>query len=72
MNVFDTLTDRLAVLIPDLRSEYPEWTIHRATSGRWLAIRGNTCIRAHNATELRDRVRRHLAEIAEDIAGDSA
>jgi hypothetical protein len=30
--------------------------------------RGNTCIRAYSATELRERIRRQLTEIAEDQA----
>lgn len=70
MSILDILTHRLASLRPNLRTDYPGWTFYRATSGRWLAICGNTCIRAQNATELRDRVRRHMAEIAEDINGD--
>lgn len=72
MNAINDLAFRLAGLLPGLRNEFADWTIHRSDSGRWLAIRGNVCIRAHNAAELRARIRRHLAEIAEDIGGEQA
>jgi hypothetical protein len=66
------LAARLSALLPRLRNEFADWTIHRTDSGRWLAIRDNVCIRAHNAGELRRRIRRHLAETAEDLGGEHA
>jgi hypothetical protein len=65
------LTARIAGLLLGLRHEFEGWWIHRSDSGRWLAIRGNTCIRAHSAAELRDRLRRHAAETADDLGGES-
>lgn len=70
MSAIDGLAFRLAGLLPGLRNEFADWTIHRSDSGRWLAIRGNVCIRAHNAAELRNRIRRHLTEIAEHTGGE--
>lgn len=72
MSAINDLAGRVAALLPGLRKEFADWTIHRSESGRWLAIRGNVCIRAHNPAELRTRIRRHLAEIAEDISGEQA
>jgi hypothetical protein len=69
VSIPDNHTHRLTSLRPNLHTDYPGWTFYRATSERWLAVCGNTCLRAQNATELRDRVH-HMAEIAEDINGD--
>lgn len=65
------LSAPFAGLLLRLRREFDGWWIHRSDSGRWLAIRGNTCIRAHNAAELRVRLRRYIAETAEQIGGES-
>jgi hypothetical protein len=70
MNAFNDLATRIAALLPGLRREFADWTIHHSDSGRWLAVRGNVCIRATSATELRDRIRRHLAETAHDLDGE--
>jgi hypothetical protein len=60
---------RIAGLLLTLRNDFEGWWIHRSDSGRWLAIRGNTCIRAHNAAELRQLLRRHLDDVAHDLDG---
>jgi hypothetical protein len=44
----------------------------RFDSGRWLAIRGTTCIRANSPAALRDRTKRQLAETADDLGGEQA
>lgn len=62
----------LATHLAGLREKFADWTIHQSESGRWLAIRGNVCIRAHNASELRDRIRRYLSEITEEIGREQA
>lgn len=72
MSAVDDLGAPLATLLPQLRAEFEDWTIHQSDSGRWLAIRGNVCIRAHDVVELRERIRRHLAETAEDFGGGQA
>lgn len=72
MSALHDLAARVAALLPGLREEFADWTIHHSDSGRWLAIRGNVCIRAHNAPELRNRIRRYLAEISEEIGGEQA
>lgn len=72
MSAINNLAFRLAGLLPGLRNEFADWTIHRSDSGRWLAIRGNVCIRAYNTAELRARIRRHLAEISEETDGEQA
>jgi hypothetical protein len=53
------LAARIAARLLCLRHEFDDWWIHRSKSGRWLAIRGNTCIRAVSAPELRERLRQH-------------
>jgi hypothetical protein len=72
VSTINSLAGRLSALLPGLRNEFADWTIHRTESGRWLAIRGNVCIRARTATELRKRIRHHLAETAEDLSGEQA
>jgi hypothetical protein len=72
MNAINDLAARLTALLPGLRNEFADWTIHRTESGRWLAIRGNVCIRAHTTPELRKRIHRHLAQMAQDLRGDQA
>jgi hypothetical protein len=72
VSAINGLVARLSALLPRLRDEFADWTIHRSDSGRWLAIRGNVCIRAHNATELRKRIRQYLAETTEDIRGQAS
>jgi hypothetical protein len=67
VSAINGLAARLSALLPRLRNEFADWTIHRSDSGRWLAIRSNVCIRAHSATELRRRIRQHLAEMAQDL-----
>jgi hypothetical protein len=66
----NNLAARIAASLLGLRHEFDGWWTHRSDSGRWLAIRGNTCIRAHNPADLRERLRRHIAETAEQIDGD--
>jgi hypothetical protein len=68
VSAINGLAARLSALLPRLRHEFADWTIHRTDSGRWLAIRSNVCIRAHNATELRRRIRQHLAETAQALS----
>ena len=70
MSTINNLAARLPALLPGLRNEFADWTIHRTESGRWLAIRGNVCIRAHNTAELRKRIRQHLAETVQDLGGE--
>jgi hypothetical protein len=72
VSTLNNLAARISTLLPRLRSEFADWAIHQTESGRWLAIRGNICIRAHNAAELRKRIRRHLAETARDLGGEQA
>lgn len=66
------LAARIAASLLGLRHEFQDWWIHRSDSGRWLAIRGNTCIRAKDPTGLRGRLRQHIAEIADDLVDASA
>jgi hypothetical protein len=70
VNAINDLAARLAALLPRLREEFTDWTIHHSDSGRWLAIRGNVCIRATNPTELRNRIRAYLAETTEYLGGE--
>ena len=72
VSALNGLAARLAALLPGLRNEFTDWTIHRSDSGRWLAIRGNVCIRATSPAELRARIRSYLAEITEDLGGEQA
>jgi hypothetical protein len=71
-----TATERLAVRIAGLlfrlRREHDGWWIHRTTSGRWLAIRGTTCLRAATAAQLRERLRRRPIESAYEKGGDGS
>jgi hypothetical protein len=66
----DRLAARIAASLLGLRHEFEGWWIHRSDSGRWLAIRGNTCIRAHSPAALREQLRDHLAQTSEQIGGD--
>jgi hypothetical protein len=72
VSAINGLAARLSALLPRLRNEFADWTIHRTDSGRWLAIRSNVCIRAHNAAELRRRIRQHLTETAQDLGGQAS
>jgi len=72
LSAINDLAARISTLLPRLRNEFTDWKIRRSDSGRWLAIRGNVCIRADNPAELRKRIRRHLTETAEDLGGGQA
>jgi hypothetical protein len=72
VNPVHALEAHLTTALSNLRSEHEDWAIHRSDSGRWLAIQGNTCIRANDPAELSDRIKRHLAESAEEPSGEQA
>lgn len=63
---------RAAVALVQLRNEFDGWWIHRSDSGRWLAIRENTCIRATGPGQLRERLRNYLSESANETGGDES
>lgn len=65
----DRLAARIAASLLGLRHEFDGWWIHRSYSGRWLAIRGNTCIRAHSPAALRQQISDHLDQTSGQIGG---
>ncbi len=66
----DSLTAQITVALMSLRGEFNGWWIHHAESGRWIGIRENTCIRAHDPAQLRERLRRHTADTSADFDGE--
>lgn len=65
----DSLAAQVTALM-NLRNEFGGWWIHHAESGRWIAIRENTCLRAHDPSQLRERLRRYRADTAADLDGE--
>ena len=66
----DSLTAQVTAALMTLRGEFNGWWIHHAESGRWIGIRENTCIRAHDPVQLRERLRRYMAETSADLESE--
>jgi len=65
----DSSVERLRAYMDQAEGPQP---FRRSDSGRWLAIRSTTCIRANSPAALRDRVKRRLAETGDDLGGEQA
>jgi hypothetical protein len=58
---------RLASWLKNVCQDFDGWEVRRLSSGRWLAVRGTICIRAHSRAQLGEQLRQHLADTADDL-----